>query len=302
MKKHEIAVTIGVVALAANLLLPNLAFGQTQQGSLQITCPISGFIPPSLEAAPRDVTFNGVSSPSSGTVSTVDTDAGDFTTTGAFPGGNSSTSDINGPRVTNDHLLRIKDTTSLGINGCHGPDAYDNYNVSAIITTSHDPSGANIPALINSDDSDYIPASSMKLVTTDAVNITNIDNGQGPSIVGVKSTGVYYDDYTSTGNAHGATTPNAAGSGGTLGGYNFTTLGFSDGTYRTVTNANFLNSSVVVIRHCVTNGGGNSGENADLYLGVVIGIGNGIHTLQKSGTYSGTIEYTFTNGIPAGCP
>jgi len=272
MKKHQILAAIGTLAVAANFILPGLAFGQQNQtGSVQINCS-TGSGTASLIAAPAAVTFTAVNSPASGTASTVDQNAPN--TGSNFSGGNTATGGITGTRVANDHLLRFRDTTSQGVNGCGDSNAWD---ITATITTLH---SGTTPALTNVGDTDYIPASSMHIVTTTQTNTTNINNGAGPTIVTNNPNGVFYDDYTSTGNSHAANAPKPAQ------GTDFTTSGVTGGTYNTSVGSNTLDGSVEILRHC------SGGENTDIYTGVAIDIDSGIHALQTSGNYTGTIQYT----------
>jgi len=284
MKKHQIAATVGVLALAANLLLPNLAFGQTQQGSVDVTCPGSIALTVSLVAAPEDVTFVSKAAPTSGTESTVDTNAGDFTSSGSFSGGNSSSGGVSGTRTAGDHLLRMTDTTSQGVEGCGG--SVDKWKVAATITTLH---ASTTKSLVTSGDTDYINANTIKLVTTSKVDTTNITNG-GPAIAAANSEKVFYDDYTSTGVGHTTVGDNKTS------GTDFTTAGFGGGTYLS---GNTLDRTALpVLTHCTA---GATGENSDIYTGVALGIDSGIRTLQSYGTYSGTIEYTLSQGSGSGC-
>ena len=266
--------------------------GGTQQGCVNITCP-SGSTPASLVRIPANVFFSSVLSPTSGTNSTVDSDAGDFTSTGAFPGGNTSTAGISGTSITNDHLLRVQDQSSQGVEGCGGDN--DNWAVTATMTSFHDPNGTHIAALTKTGDTDYVNANTIKIITTNKVNTDNVDNG-GPAKTGSVG-GVFYDDYTSTGSSHSVNALCQAN------GTDLSVSGVAGGTYTppslcgTVTNT--LNNTVPILRHCRT--AGQTSENADVYAGVAIAIDNGIHTLQETGNYTGTIEYTFQSGAGAGC-
>lgn len=271
MKKHKVLVAVSTLAVAANLVLPNLAFGQSNQsGSVNIDCPTS--TPASLVAAPQPVTFTSVTSPTSGTASTTDATA---SATANFPGGNTASGGVNGNPVTDDHLIRVQDTTSTGVDGCG---LRNDWNVTATVITLH---SGTTKALTNTGDTDYIPASSMHLITTESVNIDNIDNGTGPAITAAAdSEGIFYDYYTTTGNpgTGNHARKHAAGT-------DFTDVA----TYSAVT-SNTLNGTVPVIDHC------GDGQNTDIYTGVAIDIDGGIHALQASGSYTGTIQYTMNPG------
>lgn len=94
MKKHQIAATVGTLALVANLLLPNLALGQQDVGQ-DVGCPGAGT--QVFAATPANTTLTAL-------------------TAGA--GGNTVDASIAASTVGSDHLLAITDTTSGGANGC----------------------------------------------------------------------------------------------------------------------------------------------------------------------------------------
>lgn len=298
MKKHQIVAAVGTIAIAANLLLPSLSFAQNQQGQVDVNCPAAGTV--ALLRVPANVTFEDasglgsattvpVSSPTTGTASAYDTDAGNFTTAGAFPGGNLATA--TDPtiaeatdRQVNDHLLGVRDQSSNGSDNCPiftpPSTTYDNWEVTATITSLDN--GGN-KALVGPGTSSIL-ASSIKIATVKQVNHDNLNpNRSGGSIALNAPQNVYYNDFTTTGNGHQVTSATAASTGA-----NYTTLS----TYGTHT----LDTTVPVMTRCPT--GVTEGENTDITTGIAMVIDNGIQTLQAAGTYTGTIQYTFQN-IPS---
>ncbi len=287
MKKHQIVAVVGTLALAANLLLPGLAFGQ-QNGQVQINCPSSagptGNV--SLARVPRDLFFTGQNSPLTGTLSTFDQNASNDVSTTPLPGGNASAGDISATAVAHDHLLGVTDVSSQGVNGCGGQDGWD---VTATITTTftgtdpvtHSPVTAQ-PALTGPS-GDYINASTIHLVTSQKVSTDNINandaSGLTPSSL---SDGVIYNDYTPTGNLHLVT------AGSQAAGKNFQT----EATF--VSGSNTLDSAAVPVLSHPCQLTVNKGENTDVYTGIGMDIDNGIHALQANGTYNGVIQYTFS--------
>jgi hypothetical protein len=190
--------------------------------------------------------------------------------------------------VTDDHLLRINDQTSQGVSGCGGDT--DRWAVTAHVSSYHDQgTPQQTPALTNAGDTDFIPASSMMIVTTTQVNTDNIDNQAGPAI-SAATNGLYYDDYVISG--QGRSTEALSQAGGT----NFTLTGLT-GTYDI--GSNTLDNPVLLLKHCPT---GTTGEDSDIYTGVAMAIDNGIHTRQAEGTYTGTIEYDWLPSTGVTCP
>lgn len=288
MKKHQLVAAIGTLALAVNLIVPGLAFGADQTGNLTVQCagrPAAS----SLERVPATVTFAPVTSPLVGTLSTVDFTAGDFSGIGSFPGGNTVSAGIGGTSVTDDHLIRVKDITSNGVDGCGGSED-DRWAVTATISSTDFNGDKALVHTVHNTSS--ILASAIKMVTTDTVDTTNISNG-GPAIA--EDSGVFYDNYTSTGNAHAVVAGSVAGSADFS-----STTGIPAGTYDSGSNT-LDQAAVPVLKHCVATSAGTTSENADIYLGVAIAIDSGIQAFQEQGTYTGTIQYTMTSGVGAGC-
>ncbi len=134
MKKHQIAATVGTLALVANLLLPNLAFGQNQDVGQDVGCPGAGT--QIFAATPANTTLTALT---------------------AGTGGNTVDASIAASTVGSDHLLAITDTTSGGANGCTSVGG----SVTASATNFVD------PALPSGND---IQADKLRLVTT--TNVT----------------------------------------------------------------------------------------------------------------------------------
>jgi hypothetical protein len=299
MKKHQLVAMVGTLALAANLLLPNLSFAQ-QTGTVSITCPAGVF----AVQVPSNVTFTPVTSPASGTASTFDVDASD---TANLPGGNSAAGGINGARLGNDHLLRIQDQTSGGVNNCGGNT--DWFKISAQVTSMT--TVGSIRGLVNGppNGTQYvIPATSMKIVGSTLVNTNNININPGNAALQIDNANqLIYNDYTTTGNLRNTATSINRVDKQAHGGTTAATSAFHTlATYNPLTplptgSVNTLDQNVLLVEKTCTGPIPPTGENTDIYTGVAIDTDSGIATLQPGGTYSGTITYTIDQTRPTTC-
>lgn len=145
MKKHQIAATVGTLALVANLLLPNLAFGQDQNVGQDVGCPGAGT--QTFAHIPANTTLTPLT---------------------AGTGGNTVDNSIVGSAVLSDNLLAITDTTSGGANGCTSIGG----SVTASATNFVDPSFAV---------GNTIYADSLRLVTTTNVTSDAVYTGLFPA-------------------------------------------------------------------------------------------------------------------------
>jgi hypothetical protein len=145
MKKHNIIALIGVLALTANLLIPGLAFGQTQTGTLGVDCPTPGGT--SAPTPPGTVTFDTVTA-SSSAQSSYDSAVDDDT------------------ELPSSNLLSVVDADSGGVDGCQ---AGNGFYVEAAVTSDCDDGAPVVLGLCHGVDpvSYNIPASSMLIITTD---------------------------------------------------------------------------------------------------------------------------------------
>lgn len=60
MKKYKVVALVGTLALLANLLVPGMAFGAAQTGTLNVGCPAGGSVNVTLGNSPDDMTFTPV--------------------------------------------------------------------------------------------------------------------------------------------------------------------------------------------------------------------------------------------------
>jgi len=259
MKKHKLLAAIGTLALAANFILPSLAFGANQQGTVDVSCPTTGGV---ALAAPGDVTFSSVESSTTQTSSTFD---------GAV---------LNGTGLPPANILVFGDTRSNGIDGCPvGSAGWTVTVVSTNLTASG--LGAGFP----------IPASSLRIITSKvfatppANALCNVDGDEvcysgvpvGPGNAHDVDAPFLYDDenrLTSVVNNNFLTATNYQKPCG-LNEVDCTGTSFVNGlgAPRTI-----LSSPTAM--------------NSELTTGAVIMIDNGIAISQPPDSYTGTITYT----------
>jgi|GEM_PF-2092184 len=270
MKKHQIVAAVGTLALAANLLLPGLAFGQ-QQGTVDVGCPTPRASVSVV--APGNITFSSVSS--SPTASQFDFD----------------NALANGTALPSANVLNFADGRSsstaintAGVDGC--PNASAGWTVTVAST--------NLTSGLNS-----IPNTSLHIVTSNATAAT-------PAGVQAFTTGdsVFYGTATAqTGNAHNVVAPflyDTSAKDASLNNFrnlanyqkDCTTVATGDCTGGNRTNS--LDSSRTLLS-------ATTAMNQAIATGVAIAIGSigntnsttyGIAVNQANGTYTGTITYT----------
>jgi hypothetical protein len=174
MKKHQIIAVVGTIALAANLLLPNISFAQNNQtGTVNINCTAGTAA--ALTASPADVTFTSQASPVSGTVSTFDSTA--ITTT-----------------LPANHLLQVTDKSSAGISGC--PLAADQWTL-AVSSTDLSNGGTGINA-------GTIAKGDIDVATSTSIDTTAITANSATGLQTDTTNHVIWNDYVAShnGNPH----------------------------------------------------------------------------------------------------
>lgn len=277
MKKHYLVATVGTLALVANLLIPELAFGQTQQaqqGTQQINCPNPGDV--SITSAPDSVTFNPTTSPTSGTASTYDPNLPTQST-------HRSIHEYYSPDLPN-QMLVVTDNISKGIYGCQGKAWYVTAKISSYAAGTY--------GLVKG--TDVIPASSMILALPDYYTLDDAAIESFNTCTTVQSLpayGMWACDFGDTGRhaftALGLPLVPASTS------YNYQTSGpFDDATPGPKT----LDGDVYLMRHACGDNPALGEENSMFFVGAALYIKDGIAQYQPRGTYTGTITYTLDPG------
>jgi len=269
MKKHYLVAIIGTLALVANLLVPGLAFGQSQQGGTeQVNCPDPGDV--SITTAPESVTFQPTPSPTSGTASTYDPNLPTQSTHRSI-------------HLSN--MLEITDNISKGIYGCPGKAWYIYVKI-----ISMDGSSTTYGLISETKDTDVIPASSIIFVLPDYYTLADDTIPDGDcTLESLDSVGIWACDLSTSRHAFLSwSIPLVPPS--TEENYQ-TSLPFDHAP-----NTKTLNNEVYVMRHLCPGSGNLGEENSRFYAGAAMYIKDGIAQFQPSGKYVGTIEYTLDPG------
>jgi len=258
MKKYHLVAIVGILALAANLLVPGLAFGQTQQGQQgteQINCLLTPVMP-SIDQAPTSVTFHAMVSP------VTDTDSYDD----AAPTGS-------GVKFAANQMVEVTDTYSGGIFGCAG----GLWNVTSTMTSGGGSKGLVGSAhatdrILASDIIQVVPASSQ-------LNTNACSSGTPSALTG----GILACNLSSTvRNSFTQTNVPTAAAG------DYTASGLFTGASGT----KVLSSSVLLMNHTCGTSGQLGEENSHFFAAAPMYIYQGVKAYQPSGTYTGTVTYT----------
>jgi hypothetical protein len=265
MKKQHLVAAVGTLALVANLLIPGMAFGAAQQGQIIVGCPsyVAGDL--SLVRAPANVSFDNVVAG----VATNSFDGSAVEGSDLVGGNDVGGSGVGDTSVANDHLIRITDTTSKGVNNC------------GVLGWSLTASSANLLNQTTGNPAHLISNTNVYLVDTLNAARTLITVPEAP----VAKTAVHYARYNTSdvGNPDNVSSAYAYNAAGKLWktAATFTTLnGHLDGAGITVYET----------PGCVSGVG--QGHDADIYGGINLGIVDGISGSTNAGLYQGNITYT----------
>lgn len=290
MNKKTLIASLGTTALLANLLLPGIAFGQlTQEGEVTVGCPayVAGDL--SFKRAPADVVFDGV-------VAGVDTDSVDSSVTSGvnLAGGNSAGTDIDGTSIVNDHLLRIQDRTSKGVDNCGAAPWAVTAAVTSAVTDPLVLSGKGLANISTGQSGELhsIDAADLYLVTSADVDLTGITTPEVPVLADWDNANPAQDRGTAPVYYARYNTSNVGNPDDLNSSWNILTDAFEvPANYST--NGTSLEATVPILAANVCGGGWKGGHDADIYMGIGLALDNAIDTLQAAGTYTGTITYTF---------
>lgn len=265
MKKHQLLAAVSTVALAANLLLPNLAFGQ-QTASQPINCPAPG-AGPSISLLPANVTFDSKTPNLSTTQDSFDAALN------------------NGSQLPTNHIIAINDARSQGVDEC--PAVTPGWTLTVTST--------NLISDVNA--ADTISNSSLRVVTSNDASTGALD------LIGQQiGEEVFYQSAAGPGNAHDVDAPvlyddvdrdpatdnnqfeheENYQSAYTTGDVDFDLAG--SGPSGAAFN-NTLGGAVTLLTKP-------TGQNMTVYTGIALMVDDGIAANQPRGTYTGTLTYS----------
>lgn len=266
MKKHQLLAAVSTVALAANLLLPNLAFGQ-QTASQPIGCPTPG-AGPSIGTLPANVTFDSKTPNLTSTQDSFDAAVS------------------NGAVLPQNHLISVSDARSQGVDEC--PALTPGWTLTVTST--------NLVSDVNA--ADTIANSSLRIVTSNEADRGLLDIiaqqvgeevmysvGAGPGNAHDVDAPVLYDDVdrdpgvTNSQFEHQENYQNA---------YVIGDADYDQAVPTGPTGAAFNNTlggAVTLLTKA-------TGQNMSVFTGIALMVDDGIAANQPRGTYTGTLTYS----------
>jgi len=259
MKKYHLVAIVGTLALVANLLVPGLAFGQSQQGGTeQIGCPTEPVEADlSFKAVPDAINFNGLSS-------TADIQS-DWD-----PNLPDDANLVRGPDhagATNS-MLGITDASNAGVPNCYG----EKWSVTAKMTD-----------LVNEADG------TSKILASDIVMAVPAETQLNSDEITCNGTKAHLDYGVLACKIAGTPYVSVADPGGTV-----VLADAADLTAKaTYADQPALNADVTILKHdCGVKFGS---ENTDFYVGSALYIYDGVKAYQPQGKYVGTITYSLSD-------
>ncbi len=264
MKKHQIAATVGVIALAANLLLPSLAFGQ-QTANETIGCPYNAGNPPPA------VTLDHIPNQTAGSVTLTPLTAGS--------GGNAVDTSIgSATSIPGDNLLVVTDHQSGGANGCTTEGG-------AVTATATDFETSGAGSIIDTTPSTGSP---FYLVTTGNIDADSAYSTlfPSPNLDGTDGTVIYNkaaDSVNNPGDNHDVTAPQQVTDVTPVLNNNGDVTTYDLGNYQ---NALTPTTPIDVLKYC-------SSKNSSFGSGVALALTN-VPSNQAAGDYSATVTYTWS--------